>query len=122
MFNDFKQYKNQDFLPGIDLEAGFASMSKTTYPHLAGQIDKTIQLHQQLAIVEAKYASLQQQVEMAKSLLDNSSNEKSEKELIWLNMMYSHLNLVLSKYYETKILPLKAQIWRMHMEFDAMKK
>lgn len=111
MINSFKQYKKTAYQPGMDVQEDFASMSKTTYPHLASQIDKTKKLHQQLAITEAKYITLQQQVENAKNLLDYARDAQNEKEIRWLNMMHTHLDLIISKYYETKILPLKAQLW-----------
>jgi hypothetical protein len=120
MINNFRQYKNPVYQPGMVEQVDFASMSKAAYPDLAAQIDKTTQLYQQLAITEAKYITLQQQVEKAKELLDDARKNQHEKEINWLNLMHTHLTLIVSKYYETRILPLKTQLWGLQMEFNGI--
>jgi hypothetical protein len=122
MIHQFKQYKYQEYKPCSQMQDGFASMSKTEYPSLAIQIDKTTRLRQQLAIVEAKYLSMQQQTEIAKNLLVDPGVEKNEKELLWLTMMQSHMAIILSNYYEKKVLPLRAGLWGMQMEYERIMK
>lgn len=45
---------------------------------------------------------MQQQATMLKSVIDDSTTEKNEKELAWMNSMYLHIITILPQIEHTK--------------------
>ncbi|MEO6670970.1 MAG: helix-turn-helix transcriptional regulator [Ferruginibacter sp.] len=86
-----------------------------TVPKLAFQLDKAERLHQQLTIVQSKHAVLQQQLLLIQKMMANCDEYTSEKEKLWLQMLYHGLCCKISKFDESKQVPLKAKIMEMRI-------
>jgi len=85
------------------------------HPKLAREMDKTDQLHRQLAIYKSKHAVLQQQQMLIQHIMDQTATEAGEKEKLWLQMLYHGVCHKISKFDEGKQLPLKAKILEMKL-------
>ena len=85
------------------------------HPKLALEMDKTDRLHRQLAIYKTKHAVLQQQQMLIQHIMDQTATEASEKEKLWLQMLYHGVCHNISKFDEGKQLPLKAKILEMKL-------
>ena len=85
------------------------------------RIQHTIKLQKQLLALQARYASLAQQLSFVTQLMKDSEI-KSEKELRWLKMVYWQLATMQSKCNEGKQFILKGKILRLQMELEMMNK
>ncbi|MBS1741527.1 MAG: hypothetical protein JST81_00715 [Bacteroidetes bacterium] len=95
MINRNKLYKNNG-KQQVN-EASFNSMSQEKQP-----ASPPSDHHRQLQAICAKQASMQQQATMLKSVIDDSTTEKNEKELAWMNSMYLHIITILPQIEHTK--------------------
>ena len=85
-------------------------------------LQQTIQLQKQLLLLQARYASLSQQLTVVTQLMNDPRGEKSEKELCWLKMVYWQLSAMQAKFDEGKQVLLKGKILRLQMELAMMEK
>ncbi len=92
------------------------------HPRLAFQLDKAERLQQQLSVLKTRHMVLQQQMLLIKKLMDNCDEYTNEKEKLWLQMLYHGVCCKLSKFDESKQLPLKAKIMEMRIRHGLMNK
>lgn len=93
-----------------------------TVPKLAFQLTKAERLQQQLTIVQSKHAVLQQQLLLIQKMMANCDEYTSEKEKLWLQMLYHGLGCKISKFDESKQVPLKAKIMEMIIRRELLNK
>ena len=83
------------------------------HPKLAFQLDKAERLQQQLSMLQSRHAVLQQQMLLIKKMMDSGNGQTGEKEKLWLQMLYHGLCCKISKFDESKQLPLRGKILEM---------
>ena len=99
--------KHSDDLPVAD--DGSLSLD----PKLAFQLYKVKMLQQQLFVLQSRHAVLQQQMLLVKKMMDSCNGQTGEKEKLWLQMLYHGLCCKISKFDESKQLPLRGKILEM---------
>ena len=88
------------------------------HPRKALALARAERLEHQLFVLKSRHNILQQRMLLIQHLIDNGKEQASEKEKCWLQMLYHGLNAGLSKFDETKQLPLKAKIMEMKLRED----
>ena len=84
------------------------------------ELDKAGRLQQQLSILKSRHELAQQQMLIIKKLFGNCDEQTSEKEKRWLQMLYHGVVCKISKFDETKQLPIKAKILQMRVKQEMM--
>ena len=97
---------------GDDLPVG-DDAAVPLHPKLAFQLDKAERLQQQLWVLQSRHAVLQQQMLLIKKMMDSGNGQTGEKEKLWLQMLYYGLCCKISKFDESKQLPLRGKILEM---------
>ncbi|MFT3910318.1 MAG: transcriptional regulator [Ferruginibacter sp.] len=92
------------------------------HPRLAVELNKANRLQQQLSVIKNRHAVLHQQMLLIKKMMDNCDKQTNEKEKLWLQMLYHGVCCKLSKFDESKQLPLKAKIMVMRIKQELMDK
>lgn len=108
-------------LPSASSEAE-SSMEAGIHAQQALQFDKTYRLHQQLSFLKNRHYVLQQQMLLIKKLIDNCDEHTNEKEKLWMQMLYHGICCKLTKFDESKQLPLQSKILVMQLKQEFMNK
>lgn len=80
------------------------------HPRQAYEQEKNNKLYRQLALLKNKHSVLHMRMLLIQHLIDNSDEQTSEKENLWLQMVYHGTCYKMTKYDEAKQLPLKAKL------------
>lgn len=114
--------KGMAYLNAIEAQETIDNIRDDIHPSMILKLEKAHTLKRQLNMVKSRHQVLLLQMQLAKALLDKCDEATSEKEKLWLQMIYHNIASKLSKVDESKQLPLQAKIVSIQLQHAMMRK